>query len=429
MNDSKSVSFAPSNTLSNGVEYTLNVRPNIRDLIGKNLASSYSQTFVNSPEDKILKEKEEQSGHKESRVKNTYLFHGRTFDPISGLYYYRARYLHPELGRFLQTDPMGYEDSMNMYQAFSQNPINFVDPFGEEVWGACAKSYGALLRPTENKYIIKKQWRAYKLFLEGISNAAIQTFLLPAKYMTLPLRIAFGFDFNVGVNYTGDGSILQGGFWKKKRLDIVKEQTVVLPLIDSVKQVHEDIKSGNLDNTLRNFGSIYFSALFWSKVGNMIKAEMAKVRGLGDSKTSPWLADKRVGIRIHLEEFREGGSWVMTKQQYRMYVKGKKFIGDPSGQFITSKSAMEKIFKAAKGDISFIEKALGFEKGYFFKGGGLVRIDVKNPLLHNAKFASGLERGANKFFRWGGYTSGGLPECIIEPVKNTSRFLKIMFFD
>ncbi len=32
--------------------------------------------------------------------------------------------------RFLQTDPMGYEDSMNMYQAFNMNPVNFVDPFG-----------------------------------------------------------------------------------------------------------------------------------------------------------------------------------------------------------------------------------------------------------------------------------------------------------
>jgi RHS repeat-associated protein len=192
--------------------------------------------------------------------------HGRTYEPEIGLYFYRARYLHPELGRFLQSDPNGYEDSLNMYQAFNQNPVNFVDPFGEDVWGACAKSYGALLRPTENKDIIKKQWRAYKLFFEGISNAAIQTFLLPAKYMTLPFRIAFGFDFNVGVNFTGDGSILQGEVGKKNRLDIVKEQTVVLPLIGSVKQVREDIKSGNLDNILRTGGSFYFNALFWGSV-------------------------------------------------------------------------------------------------------------------------------------------------------------------
>jgi hypothetical protein len=34
------------------------------------------------------------------------------------------------MGRFLQTDPIGYQDSMNLYQAFKMNPINFLDPYG-----------------------------------------------------------------------------------------------------------------------------------------------------------------------------------------------------------------------------------------------------------------------------------------------------------
>ncbi|MCK4764789.1 MAG: hypothetical protein KAW12_21505, partial [Candidatus Aminicenantes bacterium] len=66
-----------------------------------------------------------------SSIGNEYLFHGRRYDKTANLYYYRARYYDPIMGRFLQTDPMGYADSMNLYQAFNQNPMNFIDPFGE----------------------------------------------------------------------------------------------------------------------------------------------------------------------------------------------------------------------------------------------------------------------------------------------------------
>ena len=40
-----------------------------------------------------------------SDVNNPYLFTGRRYDPETALYYYRARYYAPDIGRFLQTDP------------------------------------------------------------------------------------------------------------------------------------------------------------------------------------------------------------------------------------------------------------------------------------------------------------------------------------
>jgi len=52
----------------------------------------------------------------QSLIGNNILFQGREYDRETNLYYFRARYYDPIMGRFLQTDPMGYQDSMNFYQ-------------------------------------------------------------------------------------------------------------------------------------------------------------------------------------------------------------------------------------------------------------------------------------------------------------------------
>lgn len=43
---------------------------------------------------------------------NPFRYTGRRLDPETGLYYYRARYYSPTLGRFLQTDPIGTKDDL-----------------------------------------------------------------------------------------------------------------------------------------------------------------------------------------------------------------------------------------------------------------------------------------------------------------------------
>ena len=46
------------------------------------------------------------------------------------MYYYKARMYDPYMKRFLQTDPIGYGDGMNMYAYVGGDPVNATDPMG-----------------------------------------------------------------------------------------------------------------------------------------------------------------------------------------------------------------------------------------------------------------------------------------------------------
>jgi hypothetical protein len=137
-------------------------------------------------------------------------------------------------------------------------------------------------------------------------------------------------------------------------------------------------------------------------------------RGLGDATTSPWLNDPRIGIAEHIERFRDGASYLIPKSAYEKWIKGQAMIGRADGQFVTTRDAMDRILTESCGDLGKVKQRLGIPDEFWNEE--LIRIDIDNPLLYNARFPMGIESGANELFHWGGYTSGGLPEVVLNQI-------------
>jgi RHS repeat-associated protein len=69
-------------------------------------------------------------------IGNPYSFAGRELDGESSLFFNRARYYDPDLGRFMSQDPVPFVEGgdINAYAYSRNNPVNMVDPTGELAW-------------------------------------------------------------------------------------------------------------------------------------------------------------------------------------------------------------------------------------------------------------------------------------------------------
>jgi hypothetical protein len=372
----------------------------------------------------------------------SFAVHGLTVDVIPNgptLVFARARHYDLQLGRWLQRDPKGNVDGPNLYEAFGGNLLANVDPMGtryklasgwnngdEVYWqdyGLLGRvdgqlSVGTYLYSDGQKYVV------YRTLYPDIDDPVCPDFyLIPLSMVEQwsqrqldrdeydKLVRVYGLPYGVAEDgkvrklerslsddiATGLAQLSEPGQRAFRSL----ADWAMTDLGELTLQLTRGVNPISGYNVTEKDAKDVVAQATWY----IVQAALAK-RLIGPTPPGgvpPWLA----------QELEGGGSWLMTEEQFTFYAKGARTIGRVDGQFMISARRMNQLIHETGGDPVQLGKRLGIRS--WGPETRLIRMDASDPLRFNPRASTRSMSGANSLYRPGGFTSGGVPECVTDP--------------
>ncbi|WP_429092604.1 filamentous hemagglutinin N-terminal domain-containing protein [Aeromonas veronii] len=198
--------------------------------------------------------------------------------------------------------------------------------------------------------------------------------------------------FNAGVEYgkllAEGASLVAGGVGAIKGGALLTEKI-------TAKLVKAELTMGNT-STVKN---ISISQLQLNEI-------ISTPKGL---RPDPSVYMSRGQIEAHLSKFSDGAVRFASVDDVAKYGTA----GPPNGGFVMPRSEFDTLVKFSGGDLNVVERKLGLDAGTLTSG-KVVALAIKPQDMKNLRIPSGNEGGANSQWLPGGYTSGGIPEAVMD---------------
>ncbi|MGA6136394.1 RHS repeat domain-containing protein [Acinetobacter dispersus] len=133
-------------------------------------------------------------------------FPGQYYDEYTGLHYNINRYYNPELGLYMEPDPIGLEGGLNPYIYADNNPISNIDPSGLDcIGGTCSSGF------EQGMY---DWWPGYK-FGTGLYNSWNSGYLNFSIWEGLDAFSVMSFGGARGLQYADDAAETAKNVWQR----------------------------------------------------------------------------------------------------------------------------------------------------------------------------------------------------------------------